>query len=53
MGIFCAVFATACLTGSAVGGWLATQWGYHTVVAMAVLTEAVGLVMVGKTRCLQ
>jgi predicted MFS family arabinose efflux permease len=53
MGIFCAVFATACLTGSALGGWLATQWGYHTVVAMAVSTEAVGLVLVGKTKCSQ
>jgi MFS family permease len=53
MGIFCAVFATACLTGSALGGWLATQWGYHAVVAMAVSTEAVGLALTCKTRCAQ
>ena len=53
MGIFCAVFATACLTGSALGGWLAAQWGYHAAVVMAVSTEAVGLALIGKTRRLQ
>ena len=27
MGFFCSVLAAACFTGSAIGGWLAAQWG--------------------------
>jgi predicted MFS family arabinose efflux permease len=46
MGIFCAVFATACISGSALGGWLASQWGYQATVAMAVSTEALGLFLI-------
>jgi predicted MFS family arabinose efflux permease len=48
MGIFCAVLATACVTGSAVGGWLAAQWGYATTAGMAVITEASGLFLMHK-----
>ncbi len=46
MGIFCAVLATACVTGSALGGWLAAQWGYNAVSGMAVITDALGLWLV-------
>ena len=46
--IFCAVLATACVTGSAVGGWLAAQWGYTATVGMAVVTEASGLILMQK-----
>jgi MFS family permease len=48
MGIFCAVLATACVTGSAVGGWLAAQWGYTATAGMAVVTEASGLILMHK-----
>jgi len=50
MGIFCAVFATACVTGSALGGWLAGQWGYNAPSGMAVATEALGLMLMYKIR---
>jgi predicted MFS family arabinose efflux permease len=46
MGIFCAVLSSACLSGSALGGWLATQWGYQATVAMAVSTEALALLLI-------
>ncbi len=45
MGLFCAVLATACVTGSTVGGWLALQWGYTATAAMAVVTEASGSIL--------
>jgi len=45
MGIFCAVLATACVTGSALGGWLALLWRYTEKAAMAVVTEASGLIL--------
>ena len=48
MGIFCAVLATACVTGSTVGGWLAAQWGYTATAGMAVVTEASGLILMHK-----
>ena len=50
MGIFCAVLATACITGSAFGGWLAAQWGYFAATAMAVCTETLGLILICKTK---
>jgi predicted MFS family arabinose efflux permease len=53
MGIFCAVLATACVTGSALGGWLAAQWGYHAATVMAVSTEAAGLILVYKIKSRQ
>jgi MFS family permease len=48
MGIFCAVLATACVIGSAVGGWLAAQWGYDAAAGMAVITDALGLMLMYK-----
>jgi hypothetical protein len=42
MGLFCAVLAEACVTGSALGGWLAAQWGCSTVSGMAVIFDALG-----------
>ncbi len=53
MGIFCAVLATACVAGSALGGLIATQWGYHAAIAMAVLTEVTGLILMHKMKYLQ
>jgi MFS family permease len=44
MGIFCGFLAMACVTGSALGGWLATYWGYNAVSGMVVFTEALGLI---------
>jgi hypothetical protein len=49
MGIFCSILATACVAGSAVGGWLAFRWGYHAVSGMAVITEALGISFMCKT----
>ena len=50
MGLFCAVLAAACVTGSALGGWLATQWGYNAVSGMAVITDALGLMLMYKIK---
>jgi MFS family permease len=46
MGIFYAVLAMACITGSTLGGWLAAQWGYNTTAGMAVITESLGLIFI-------
>ena len=48
MGIFCGLLAMACVTGSALGGWLAAHWGYKAVPGMAVVTETLGLVITYK-----
>ena len=48
MGIFGAVLAAACVTGSAAGGWLAAQCGYAATAGMAVVTEASGLFLMHK-----
>jgi predicted MFS family arabinose efflux permease len=45
MGLFCAVLAAAGVTGSALGGWLADQWGYNAVLCMAVISDALGLML--------
>jgi MFS family permease len=50
MGIFFAVLAAACITGSALGGWIAAQWGYHAAIAMVVSTESLGLIFMYKIR---
>jgi predicted MFS family arabinose efflux permease len=50
MGLFCAVLAAACVTGSALGGWLAAQWGYNAVSGMAVITDALGLMLMYKIK---
>jgi MFS family permease len=50
MGIFCAVLAMACVMGSALGGWLAAQWGYKAVSGMAVVTDALGLMLMYKIK---
>jgi predicted MFS family arabinose efflux permease len=50
MGLFCAVLAAACVTGSALGGWLADQWGYNAVSGMAVITDALGLMLMYKIK---
>ena len=50
MGIFCAVLAAACVTGSTIGGWLAAQWGYNAVSGMAVITDALGLMLMQKNQ---
>ena len=48
MGLFCAGLAAACVTGSALGGWLAAQWGYNAAAGMAVITDALGLILMYK-----
>jgi predicted MFS family arabinose efflux permease len=48
MGIFCAFLAMACVTGSALGGWIAVRWGYNAAPGMAVVTEALGLILMHK-----
>lgn len=45
MGLFCAVLAAAYVTGSALAGWLAAQWGYSAVSGMAVVTDVLGLML--------
>jgi hypothetical protein len=40
----------ACITGSALGGWLAAQWGYKAVSAMAIVTDALGLMLMYKIK---
>jgi len=50
MGFFCAVLAVACVSGSAIGGWLAAQWGYNAVSGMAVITDALGLMLMYKIK---
>ena len=50
MGLFCAALAIACVVGSALGGWVAAQWGYNAVSGMAVVTEALGLILMQKIR---
>jgi fucose permease len=50
MGLFCAVLAAACVTGSALGGWLADQWGYNAAAGMAVITDALGLMLMYKIK---
>jgi MFS family permease len=52
MGIFCAVLATACIVGAALGGWLAENWGYHAATAMAVSAECLGLILLYKIKCI-
>jgi hypothetical protein len=46
MGIFYAVLAMACITGSTIGGWLAVQWGFTATAGMAVVTESLGLIFI-------
>lgn len=46
MGIFYAVLALACITGSTIGGWLAAQWGFTATAGMAVITESLGLLFI-------
>jgi MFS family permease len=48
MGIFCAFLAMACVTGSALGGWIVVRWGYNAAPGMAVVTEALGLILMHK-----
>jgi predicted MFS family arabinose efflux permease len=48
MGIFYAVLATACITGSTLGGWLAAQWGYTATAGMTVVTESLGLIFISE-----
>jgi MFS family permease len=50
MGIFHAVFAVACVSGSAIGGWLAARWGYYAVFGLAISTETLGLILMNKIR---
>jgi MFS family permease len=50
MGIFYAILAMACVTGSALGGWLAGRWGYNAAPGMAIVTEALGLILTYKIR---
>jgi MFS family permease len=50
MGFFCAVLAAACVTGSALGGWLAAHWGYNAAAGMAVITDALGLMLMYKIK---
>jgi predicted MFS family arabinose efflux permease len=49
MGIFYAVLALACISGSTIGGWLAAQWGFTATAGMAVITESLGLIFIYKT----
>ena len=46
MGIFYAVLAMACITGSTIGGWLAAQWDFTAAAGMAVITESLGLIFI-------
>jgi MFS family permease len=50
MGIFCAVLATACMTGAALGGWLAAHWGYNAASGMAIVCDALGLMLICKIK---
>jgi MFS family permease len=48
IGIFHAVFAMAAVVGAAMGGWLASWGGYAVAVGMATVTEAFGLIILGR-----
>jgi predicted secreted hydrolase len=50
MGLFCAFLAAACVTGSALGGWLEAQWGNNAAAGMAVITDALGLMLMHKIK---
>ena len=50
MGIFCALLSMACVMGSGLGGWIAAHWGYNASPGMAVVTEALGLILTYKIR---
>jgi MFS family permease len=50
MGFFNATAALALATGPAVGGWLADRWGYQAACSMAVITEALGFILMCKIR---
>jgi MFS family permease len=50
MGVFCALLAMACVTGTALGGWLAARWGFNAAPSMAVVTEALALILTYKIR---
>ena len=43
MGLFNAITALAGVLGAALGGWLATQWGYHATSGLAVASLTIGL----------
>jgi MFS family permease len=49
MGIFSAVFSMACVTGSGLGGLLASHWNYNAVAGMAVVTEMLGFILMYRT----
>ena len=50
MGLFCAVYSAACVTGTAIASWLAAQWGYNAAACMAVITDALGLMLMHKIK---
>lgn len=50
MGLFNATTALAGITGSALGGWVAEQWGYQASLGLPVAGVAVGLLL---TRCIR
>lgn len=50
MGLFNAIAALALATGPAIGGWLADVWGYQAACSLAVITEALGLILICRIR---
>ena len=46
MGIFYAVIAIGCITGSGFGGGLAEHWRYTAPTGMAVIIELLGLIFI-------